>query len=86
MPSTIRGWALIINIILVALHLDKRVGGAAAAAGLNSRTATATAAPVRLLETAIKFPGREYHGQTYDECNDDILPHSCHLSEAHERP
>ncbi len=51
------------------------VRSAAANAGLSSWAATIAAAPIRLLEAAIKLSGRECHRQNDDQSNDNVLPH-----------
>jgi hypothetical protein len=75
--------ALFIGIFFIAIQNEKPGRGAAAVAGFSTRTTTAATASIRLLETAIKLSDREKDGQANDYSNDDILPHSSHLSKPH---
>ncbi len=77
--------ALFIGIFFIAIQNEKPVRGAAVVAVFSTRATTAAAALIRLLETAVKLSGREYHGQDEDQGYYDILPHSYLLSKAHQR-
>ena len=55
--------ALFVEPLIIAVQREKLVRSAAATAGFSSFAATAAAAPIRLLEAAIKLSGREYHRQ-----------------------